>query len=72
MDKKTEIALGAGLGSGRHNRTTSTRQRARWPARQLGRANSTGWWMYHGDPDHTGYVSDSPSPLTMSKPTPAR
>jgi outer membrane protein assembly factor BamB len=19
----------------------------------------TGWWMYHGDPEHTGYVSDS-------------
>ena len=21
---------------------------------------STGWWMYHGDPQHTGFVSDSP------------
>lgn len=21
---------------------------------------SSGWWMYHGDPQHTGYVSDSP------------
>jgi outer membrane protein assembly factor BamB len=20
----------------------------------------TGWWMHHGDPEHTGYVSDSP------------
>src|SRR5262249_51440380 len=19
----------------------------------------TGWWMYHGDPEHTGFVSDS-------------
>ena len=19
-------------------------------------ATSTGWWMYHGDPAHTGYV----------------
>jgi hypothetical protein len=19
----------------------------------------SGWWMYHGDPEHTGYVSDS-------------
>ena len=22
-------------------------------------APPTGWWMYHGDPEHTGYVSDS-------------
>lgn len=21
---------------------------------------SSGWWMYHGDPQHTGFVSDSP------------
>jgi len=21
---------------------------------------SSGWWMYHGDPEHTGFVSDSP------------
>ena len=20
----------------------------------------SGWWMYHGDPQHTGFVSDSP------------
>ena len=20
----------------------------------------SGWWMHHGDPQHTGYVSDSP------------
>lgn len=25
-----------------------------------GAAPASGWWMYHGDPAHTGFVSDSP------------
>ncbi len=62
MDKKTEIAL---------RRQSQNRQSATAEKIQLSAALAsppptatlanppTGWWMYHGDPEHTGYVSDS-------------
>lgn len=68
MDKKTEISLRTG------NMPPQPEAAAAAPAAtpQMGAAAQpavpaapatgqapTGWWMYHGDPAHTGFVSDS-------------
>jgi len=64
MDKKTEIARAKGL------EFPQTAAPAAIPAAPTTAAEAvppsattaptpTGWWMYHGDPAHTGYVSDS-------------
>jgi outer membrane protein assembly factor BamB len=71
MDKKTEIALRTGnrtLQSGGASAAPPTAPAAppAAPSPQPASAPTvaagqppTGWWMYHGDPAHTGYVSDS-------------
>jgi outer membrane protein assembly factor BamB len=70
MDKKTEIAQRTGnrtLQSGGASATlvappppptATSPQPASAPTVAAGQP-PTGWWMYHGDPAHTGYVSDS-------------
>lgn len=57
MDKKTEIAMLKRRSAPRPEETTMTATAVAEPppAAQL----RSGWWMYHGDPEHTGYVSDS-------------
>lgn len=59
MDKKTEIARRAA-------HKTASKAALTTPATAPAAAPSiaatqppTGWWMYHGDAAHTGYVSDS-------------
>ncbi len=60
MDKKTEIALLKRRSAPRPETVTSpaTTATATLPPPPAAQA-PTGWWMYHGDPKHTGYVSDS-------------
>lgn len=53
MDKKTEIARAKGL------QGIPQPQSAAAAAPPSPIQPPTGWWMYHGDPEHTGYVSDS-------------
>ena len=63
MDKKTEMALRR-----RSQALQSTSDTASSTATLTSTAAATlppvgqprsGWWMYHGDPEHTGFVSDS-------------
>ena len=62
MDKKTEMTLRRQS----QNRQSATAEKTQ-PAAMLAPPPPTaaptnpptGWWMYHGDPEHTGYVSDS-------------
>src|SRR5271165_550416 len=62
MDKKTEIALRR---QSQKRQSTTAEQvplsaTLAPPPPTTALANPpTGWWMYHGDPEHTGYVSDS-------------
>lgn len=67
MDKKSEIALvkrRSAPSAEKTPTTTSTATSFSAPVIQP----PSGWWMYHGDPEHTGYVSDSD--LTVAKITP--
>jgi outer membrane protein assembly factor BamB len=61
MDKKSEIAMfkrrGASLAEETAPQATSEPTAAS-PSTSVGEVPS-GWWMYHGGPDHKGYVSDS-------------
>ena len=75
MDKKTEIARAKGLYSPKTVppaaapiATAAPPKTAPPPMAQAVPApptapstaqTPTGWWMYHGNPEHTGYVSDS-------------
>ena len=58
MDKKTEIAM-------LKRRNAASREAPTTLAAAPPAATATlplptsGWWMYHGNPEHTGYVSDS-------------
>jgi outer membrane protein assembly factor BamB len=58
MDKKTEIVQ-------RNRAKALTSEKVEIPAAEAAPMLSaaapppTGWWMYHGDPEHTGFVSDS-------------
>jgi len=57
MDKKTEIAMNKRRSAAAPEaRATTTPASAAAPAAAPA---PSGWWMYHGDPGHTGYVSDS-------------
>jgi outer membrane protein assembly factor BamB len=63
MDKKTEMALrrqSQARQAEAAQKIQSTVALAVPPPATAPLANPpTGWWMYHGDPAHTGYVSDS-------------
>src|SRR5215475_909731 len=58
MDKKTEIAQ-------RNRAKALTSATAEMPSAEAAPMLTaaapapTGWWMYHGNPEHTGFVSDS-------------
>ena len=61
MDKKSEIALFK-------RRTAAPAEEAAVTTGAVPAATGqvpSGWWMYHGNPEHTGYVSDSD--LTVAK-----
>jgi outer membrane protein assembly factor BamB len=68
MDKKSELALLKRRNAPQPEATTATAT-ATLPPPDTAAAEAapptsaaptrTGWWMYHGDPEHTGYVSDS-------------
>src|SRR5215213_3515185 len=57
MDKKTELALQKRRSAPAPEtvNVAAPAAVAATPAPQP----PAGWWMYHGDPEHTGYVSDS-------------
>jgi outer membrane protein assembly factor BamB len=60
MDKKTELAMLKRKSASLHEDATvgtATAVAVSLPPAPSGQR--TGWWMYHGDPEHTGYVSDS-------------
>jgi outer membrane protein assembly factor BamB len=64
MDKKTEMALrnrSKALLSETEPATLPSAAAVSPPASTVSQppTPSTGWWMYHGDPAHTGFVSDS-------------
>lgn len=68
MDKKTEIALLRRRNAPPPEPTPDTPASTAAPAASppdvaspptSGNQMPTGWWMYHGDPEHTGFVSDS-------------
>jgi outer membrane protein assembly factor BamB len=62
MDKKTEMALrkrSQALQAEVSAKSTTTVPATTPGAALPSQAPPTGWWMYHGDPEHTGYVSDS-------------
>jgi outer membrane protein assembly factor BamB len=66
MDKKTEMALQRQKNALSNQATTSTattavaaKAAAVVAPTPTTEATPSGWWMYHGDPAHTGYVSDS-------------
>ena len=57
MDKKTEIAMAKRRGAAAPEApTVSTLSSA---ATATLAPLPSGWWMYHGNPEHTGFVSDS-------------
>src|SRR5262245_59506507 len=56
MDKKSEIALQKRRNAAAPDAPATLLSSAAAPA--VAPAPS-GWWMYHGDPAHTGFVSDS-------------
>src|ERR1041385_3907720 len=57
MDKKTEIAMAKRRSAASPEAPTATRPSSTAAATTA--APPSGWWMYHGDPAHTGFVSDS-------------
>src|SRR5689334_22408625 len=57
MDKKTEIAMAKRREAALHEPSTPTKLKSAATATLP--PPPTGWWMYHGDPEHTGFVSDS-------------
>lgn len=58
MDKKTEAALFKRRSAPPPEETTTTATPAAAAAVPAS-PPANGWWMYHGNPEHTGYVSDS-------------
>lgn len=57
MDKKTEIAMNKRRSAAQHEAPTTNKLASTATATLP--PPPTGWWMYHGDPAHTGFVSDS-------------
>src|ERR1044072_2726432 len=58
MDKKSEIALQKRRNAAAPEAPTATALSSSAAAPAAAPAPA-GWWMYHGDPAHTGFVSDS-------------
>lgn len=60
MDKKSEMAMFKRRSAQEAQmKTTAGAAPAASPGAPLAGAQPSGWWMYHGNPEHTGYVSDS-------------
>lgn len=68
MDKKSELALLKRRNAPQPEAATATATLpppasaaadASMPTTPAVAASASGWWMYHGDPEHTGFVSDS-------------
>jgi outer membrane protein assembly factor BamB len=65
MDKKTEIAMQKRRGAPQPEESPSPASTATAtleappPVAAAAAPLGTGWWMYHGGPDHTGFVNDS-------------
>ncbi|HKP71766.1 MAG TPA: PQQ-binding-like beta-propeller repeat protein, partial [Pyrinomonadaceae bacterium] len=65
MDKKSELALLKRRSAPPPEQTAATTtatpplKTAAPSSPPAAPQSPTGWWMYHGDPEHTGYVSDS-------------
>jgi len=61
MDKKTEIAMLKRRSAAPPEEVTTGTLTATPPSTAAATLPQprAGWWMYHGDPEHTGYVSDS-------------
>ena len=57
MDKKSEIALQKRRNAAAPEAPTATALSS--AAAPAAAPAPSGWWMYHGDPAHTGFVSDS-------------
>src|SRR5262245_15217095 len=57
MDKKTEIAMLKRRSAAPPEAPTTSKLAATATATLA--PPPTGWWMYHGNPEHTGFVSDS-------------
>ena len=57
MDKKSEIAMQKRRSAALHEEPTAPKLAATATATLP--PPPSGWWMYHGDPAHTGFVSDS-------------
>ena len=57
MDKKTEIAMAKRRSAALHEEPTASKLASTATATLP--PPPSGWWMYHGDPEHTGFVSDS-------------
>lgn len=70
MDKKSEIALfkRRSAQETQIKTTTGAAPASAAVTSPVVSAQPSGWWMYHGDPEHTGYVSDSD--LTAAKVNP--
>jgi outer membrane protein assembly factor BamB len=59
MDKKTEIAMLKRKSAPQPEESPSSTAAATLTAPPPTPAALSGWWMYHGDPAHTGFVRDS-------------
>ena len=60
MDKKSEIALQKRRNAAAPEAPAATATKLMSSAAAPAAAPApSGWWMYHGDPAHTGFVSDS-------------
>lgn len=57
MDKKTELVMQQRRLAPQPEDTSMTATAVAEPPEEA--QVRSGWWMYHGDPEHTGYVSDS-------------
>ena len=73
MDKKSEIELFKRRSAPPPEETPGKTSTGPAPVTAPGTPVSqppSGWWMYHGDPEHTGYVSDSDLSVAKIAPDP--
>jgi outer membrane protein assembly factor BamB len=59
MDKKSEIALQKRRNAAAPEAPTAAKLSAAAAPAAAPAPAPSGWWMYHGNPEHTGFVSDS-------------